>query len=169
MCRIVNTSTSPWSPVLPQLELPPVQGPRGQCGPRGQRRACGKRQKGRTRFARRYLWQWVHQILAYALDQITCQKRGKAAQKWWKENYLPLSPVSCRVEGWRSRLDSIEIQRQHWRKIPCYTKSSDLLRPAIKDVCAQDLAVEAFKELRERKELEPEYQRVHAIAKKWGY
>ena len=41
--------------------------------------------------------------------------------------------------------------------------------PAIKDVCAQDLAVEAFKELRERKELEPEYQRVHAIAKKWGY
>ena len=41
--------------------------------------------------------------------------------------------------------------------------------PAIKDVCAQDLAVEAFKELRERKELEPEYQRVHAISKKWGY
>ncbi len=41
--------------------------------------------------------------------------------------------------------------------------------PAIKDVCAQDLAVEAFKELRERKELEPEYQRVHAIAQKWGY
>ena len=41
--------------------------------------------------------------------------------------------------------------------------------PAIKDVCAQDLAVEAFKELRERKELEAEYQRVHAIAQKWGY
>ena len=41
--------------------------------------------------------------------------------------------------------------------------------PAIKDVCAQDLATEAFKELREREELEPEYQRVHAIAEKWGY
>lgn len=41
--------------------------------------------------------------------------------------------------------------------------------PAVKDVCAQDLVEEAFKELRERKELEPEYQRVQAITGKWGY
>jgi ABC-type nitrate/sulfonate/bicarbonate transport system substrate-binding protein len=41
--------------------------------------------------------------------------------------------------------------------------------PAIKDVSAQDLLEEAFKELRERKELEPEFQRVSAIAEKWGY
>jgi hypothetical protein len=41
--------------------------------------------------------------------------------------------------------------------------------PAIKDVCAQDLVKEAFKELTERKELAPEYQRVSAIAQKWGY
>ncbi|MGH7773260.1 MAG: ABC transporter substrate-binding protein [Candidatus Binatia bacterium] len=41
--------------------------------------------------------------------------------------------------------------------------------PAIRDVCAQDLVEEAFKELRERKELEPEFQRVRNIAEKWGY
>ena len=41
--------------------------------------------------------------------------------------------------------------------------------PPIKDVVAQDLAKEAFKELMERKELQEEYQRVQAIAQKWGY
>ena len=41
--------------------------------------------------------------------------------------------------------------------------------PAIKDVCAQDLVAEAFKELRERKELEQEYQRVQAVTERWGY
>jgi hypothetical protein len=41
--------------------------------------------------------------------------------------------------------------------------------PAIKDVCAQDLAEEAYKELRSRKELDNEYERVRAIAERWGY
>jgi hypothetical protein len=41
--------------------------------------------------------------------------------------------------------------------------------PPVKDVCAQDLVEEAFKELRERKELEPEYQRVKAVSERWGY
>jgi hypothetical protein len=41
--------------------------------------------------------------------------------------------------------------------------------PAIKDVCAQDLAIEAYKELRTRKDLEAEHQRVSAIAERWGY
>ena len=41
--------------------------------------------------------------------------------------------------------------------------------PSVRNVCAQDLVEEAFKELRERKELEPEYQRVKAIADRWGY
>jgi hypothetical protein len=41
--------------------------------------------------------------------------------------------------------------------------------PSVRDVCAQDLVEEAFKELRARKELEPEYQRVKAIAERWGY
>ncbi len=41
--------------------------------------------------------------------------------------------------------------------------------PAIKDVCAQDLVGEAFQELRARKELEAEYQRVSKAAEKWGY
>jgi ABC-type nitrate/sulfonate/bicarbonate transport system substrate-binding protein len=41
--------------------------------------------------------------------------------------------------------------------------------PSVRDVCAQDLVEEAFKELRERKELEPEYQRVKAIEERWGY
>jgi hypothetical protein len=41
--------------------------------------------------------------------------------------------------------------------------------PTIADVCAQDLVVEAYRELRGQKELEPEYQRVHAIAERYGY
>ena len=41
--------------------------------------------------------------------------------------------------------------------------------PAIKDVCAQDLAVEAYNELRANKDLESEHRRVSAIAEKWGY
>jgi ABC-type nitrate/sulfonate/bicarbonate transport system substrate-binding protein len=41
--------------------------------------------------------------------------------------------------------------------------------PAISNVCAQDLVVEAYKELREQKELEPEYQRVQAVAERYGY
>jgi ABC-type nitrate/sulfonate/bicarbonate transport system substrate-binding protein len=41
--------------------------------------------------------------------------------------------------------------------------------PAIKDVCAQDLVDEAFQELRQRKELKPEYERASAVAEKWGY
>jgi hypothetical protein len=41
--------------------------------------------------------------------------------------------------------------------------------PSVRNVCAQDLVEEAFKELRDRKELEPEYQRVKAIEERWGY
>jgi hypothetical protein len=41
--------------------------------------------------------------------------------------------------------------------------------PAIKDVCAQDLAEEAYKELRSRNELDDEYQRMQAVVKRWGY
>lgn len=41
--------------------------------------------------------------------------------------------------------------------------------PAIKDVCAQDLVTEAYQELIQRKELQPEYQRVRGVAEKWGY
>ncbi|MPZ76489.1 MAG: PhnD/SsuA/transferrin family substrate-binding protein [Deltaproteobacteria bacterium] len=41
--------------------------------------------------------------------------------------------------------------------------------PAIEDVCAQDLVDEAFKELRDRKGLDAEYQRVRTIAQRWGY
>ena len=41
--------------------------------------------------------------------------------------------------------------------------------PPIKDVCAQDLVAEAYRELLERTELEPEYRRVQAISQKWGY
>jgi ABC-type nitrate/sulfonate/bicarbonate transport system substrate-binding protein len=41
--------------------------------------------------------------------------------------------------------------------------------PAISNVCAQDLVAEAYKELREDKQLEPEYQRVKAIAERYGY
>jgi hypothetical protein len=41
--------------------------------------------------------------------------------------------------------------------------------PPIKEVCAQDLVDEAFKELRARKELDAEFQRVSAVAQRWGY
>jgi ABC-type nitrate/sulfonate/bicarbonate transport system substrate-binding protein len=41
--------------------------------------------------------------------------------------------------------------------------------PAIKDVCAQDLVNEAFEELRERRELDAEFQRLSRIAERWGY
>ena len=41
--------------------------------------------------------------------------------------------------------------------------------PPIKDVCAQDLAEDAYKELRGRKELDAEYQRMQAVTKRWGY
>ena len=41
--------------------------------------------------------------------------------------------------------------------------------PDIQSVCAQDLVDEAFQELRARKELDAEYQRVKAIADRWGY
>ena len=40
--------------------------------------------------------------------------------------------------------------------------------PSVKEVCAQDLVEEAFKELRAREELQPEYQRVKAVAERWG-
>jgi hypothetical protein len=41
--------------------------------------------------------------------------------------------------------------------------------PAIEEVCAQDLVTEAYKELRGRKELDAEYQRVRAVADRCGY
>jgi hypothetical protein len=41
--------------------------------------------------------------------------------------------------------------------------------PAVASVCAQDLVAEAYKELRGQNELQPEYQRVHAIAERYGY
>ena len=41
--------------------------------------------------------------------------------------------------------------------------------PPIKDVCAQDLVAEAYKELMDRQDLHEEYQRVSAVAQKWGY
>jgi ABC-type nitrate/sulfonate/bicarbonate transport system substrate-binding protein len=41
--------------------------------------------------------------------------------------------------------------------------------PKISDVCAQDLVTEAYKELRDQPELEPEYQRVKAIADRYGF
>jgi ABC-type nitrate/sulfonate/bicarbonate transport system substrate-binding protein len=41
--------------------------------------------------------------------------------------------------------------------------------PAIKDVCAQDLVDEAFKELRQRKAFDAEFQRLSQIAERWGY
>jgi hypothetical protein len=41
--------------------------------------------------------------------------------------------------------------------------------PAISNVVAQDLVAEAYKELREDKQLEPEYQRVQAVAERYGY
>ena len=39
----------------------------------------------------------------------------------------------------------------------------------IKDVSAQDLVDEAFKERRARKELDEEFQRLKVIEKRWGY
>jgi len=41
--------------------------------------------------------------------------------------------------------------------------------PAIKDVVAQDLVDEAFKELRGRKELDEEFQRLKKVEARWGY
>jgi hypothetical protein len=41
--------------------------------------------------------------------------------------------------------------------------------PPIKEVSAQDLVDEAYKELRARPELAEEYQRVNKIAERWGY
>jgi len=41
--------------------------------------------------------------------------------------------------------------------------------PAIKDVVAQDLVDEAYKELRGRKELDEEFQRLKIVEKRWGY
>jgi hypothetical protein len=41
--------------------------------------------------------------------------------------------------------------------------------PPIKEVAAQDLVDEAFKELRARKELTEEYERVSQVEKRWGY
>jgi ABC-type nitrate/sulfonate/bicarbonate transport system substrate-binding protein len=41
--------------------------------------------------------------------------------------------------------------------------------PPIKEVSAQDLVDEAYKELRARSELQEEYNRVSKIAEKWGY
>ena len=40
------------------------------------------------------------------------------------------------------------------------------VRPA---VSAQDLVTEAYQELIQRKELQPEYERVSAVAQRWGY
>ena len=41
--------------------------------------------------------------------------------------------------------------------------------PSLEEVCAQDLVKAAFKELRERKDLDAEYQRVRAVAERCGY
>jgi ABC-type nitrate/sulfonate/bicarbonate transport system substrate-binding protein len=41
--------------------------------------------------------------------------------------------------------------------------------PAVSDVVAQDLCDEAFKELRGRKDLEEEFQRLKVVEKRWGY
>jgi ABC-type amino acid transport substrate-binding protein len=41
--------------------------------------------------------------------------------------------------------------------------------PAIKDVCAQDLVKEAFKELMEKEETRAEYERVRPVAERYGY
>ena len=41
--------------------------------------------------------------------------------------------------------------------------------PAINEVSAQDLVTEAHQELIQRKELQAEYQRVSAVAERWGY
>jgi hypothetical protein len=41
--------------------------------------------------------------------------------------------------------------------------------PAISDVVAQDLCDEAYRELRARKDLDEEFQRLKVIEKRWGY
>jgi len=41
--------------------------------------------------------------------------------------------------------------------------------PPIHDVSAQDLVTQAFNELRARPELQAEFARVSAVAKRWGY
>jgi hypothetical protein len=41
--------------------------------------------------------------------------------------------------------------------------------PPIKEVCAQDLVAEAFKELRAREDLADEFQRLKAVEQRWGY
>ena len=41
--------------------------------------------------------------------------------------------------------------------------------PPIKEVSAQDLVTEAYQELTQRKELQAEYQRMRAVAERWGY
>ncbi len=41
--------------------------------------------------------------------------------------------------------------------------------PPIQGVCAQDLVDEAFKELRQRRDLDGEFRRVSKIAERWGY
>ena len=41
--------------------------------------------------------------------------------------------------------------------------------PPIKDVAAQDLVDEAYQELRGRKELAEEYERVSKVEQRWGY
>jgi len=41
--------------------------------------------------------------------------------------------------------------------------------PSIKDVCAQDLVTEAYRELLQRRELVGEHERMKAVAARWGY
>jgi hypothetical protein len=41
--------------------------------------------------------------------------------------------------------------------------------PPIRDVCALDLVREAYQELMQRQELKPEYERVCAVVKRFGY
>jgi hypothetical protein len=41
--------------------------------------------------------------------------------------------------------------------------------PPIQEVAAQDLVGEAYKELRGRKELAEEYERVSKVEQRWGY
>jgi ABC-type nitrate/sulfonate/bicarbonate transport system substrate-binding protein len=41
--------------------------------------------------------------------------------------------------------------------------------PPIKEVCAQDLVTDAYRELLQRQELTPEHERVKAAAARWGY
>jgi hypothetical protein len=41
--------------------------------------------------------------------------------------------------------------------------------PPIQEVAAQDLVDEAYKELRGRKDLEEEYERVSKVEQRWGY